>query len=195
MRYILLLAATVSVVVIACSSEDSLPDGAPPRQEPGDDWREIVTYAPAGPGRDAAIAFAITVPPHWVYDATQGFDSLAGHLGPSVPGDYVQGHLNFDFAGNAGPVVPFDQRDTLIRWDWELDPAIQGELFRPPGWNGYVGADLTLPTVDHPQTNLFIAGPVDSEASGIMLLTALRSIRPCFPANETESCELPAEAR
>ncbi len=194
MRFVLLLVVLASAAAIACSSDDSLPEGAPPRQEPGEDWREIVTYSPAGPRRDPVSAFAITVPPHWIYEPSQGFDSLAGHIGPGVPGDYVLGHLNFDFAGNAGPVVPFDQRESLIRWDWELDPAVEGELFIPPDWNGYVGATLTLPTIDRP-ANLYIAGPVDNEASGMMLLTAVRSIRPCFPEGEVAPCELPPEAR
>ena len=103
----------------------------------------------------------------------------------------MPGHLNFDFAGYAGRVdrLSNDDRESLIRWDWELDPAVDGEIYMSPNWDGYAGADLVLPAEDRPASNLFIAGPISDEASAMMLLTAIRSIRPCYPEDEVDSCE------
>lgn len=188
------MVALVSVATVGCSSGESLPEGVPQPQEPGEDWREVVTYGSRGISLEPATMFAITVPPHWIYEPKRGFNTTPNHLGPGIPGDYTPGHLNFYFAENANPVVPVDERESLIRWDWKLDPAIEGDLFVPPDWNGYVGADLVLPSIGERKSSLFIAGPVENEASGMMLLTALRSIRPCFPESDVEPCQLPSDA-
>lgn len=197
---VLLISLLAMTAANACSSGESLPEGAPPRQQPGDDWREIVTYAPRNPISESPIAFAITVPPGWIYQGAQGFDSLAGYLGPDIEGlndsaislPYTP-HLTFDMAGNAAPVVPLAERDSLIWWEEVVTDGVVGRLHRPPEWAGYVGGVLSVRTSDRPDTGIYIAGEVENETDGMMLLTVLRSIRPCVPVGEVEPCELPAE--